>query len=577
MKPILTLLSLFVVTAAFAAPPADQPKGDATTRILPLFGIEYTPAFPDTLSIVYLANARPVVVKATIRVDGQSLSEMWHAHLRKLFAAFDRDKNGFLNAAEVENIFSPNGIAGLLRGTYYHGAGDSGKSLKELDRDADGKVSFTEFAASYDEASQDLIGLRSIPFDDTADRDLTRELFAKLDRNGDKKLTKDELSGAEKLLYSWDADENESLSTDEIRRNRTTAAPMPTAMSTSTTAQPPALKQDHNLQVFRGAMPERLLKQFLTKYDTNNDQLFSNKELGLDESVFAKLDTNRDGQLSQDELKGLSETEPDFVAAIEIAHDFQKRKVTITPSRPLPKSWELREGEAGRVVLRMENQLLDLSTASPPPGSVARRVTDQLNSIYPSDKKEVSYEDISGPQYQFLRIVFDSADRNADEKLTRDEFKAYLQLQEDTINLALSCSFATRRPSLFQLMDDNGDNQLGIRELRTAFQRLIVLEPTGGDTLTEAALQPSASVRFGFTAFLANDFTRPINPFARPGARKVSGPLWFRKMDRNGDNDVSRSEFVGPLEKFLELDADKDGLISVSEAIAADKKLRDKK
>jgi Ca2+-binding EF-hand superfamily protein len=58
------------------------------------------------------------------------------------------------------------------------------------------------------------------------------------------------------------------------------------------------------------------------------------------------------------------------------------------------------------------------------------------------------------------------------------------------------------------------------------------------------------------------------------------GPEWFRKMDRNGDGDVSPREFLGTDEQFRAIDADGDGLISVEEAEAYDKKLaeqRDKK
>jgi Ca2+-binding EF-hand superfamily protein len=45
--------------------------------------------------------------------------------------------------------------------------------------------------------------------------------------------------------------------------------------------------------------------------------------------------------------------------------------------------------------------------------------------------------------------------------------------------------------------------------------------------------------------------------------------VWFRKMDRNRDGDVSRKEFLFAAEEFRRLDRDGDGLISAAEAAKA--------
>ena len=52
--------------------------------------------------------------------------------------------------------------------------------------------------------------------------------------------------------------------------------------------------------------------------------------------------------------------------------------------------------------------------------------------------------------------------------------------------------------------------------------------------------------------------------------------MWFQKMDRNRDGDVSRKEFLGTDEQFRAIDTDGDGLISVAEAEAFDAKTRKK-
>jgi len=57
---------------------------------------------------------------------------------------------------------------------------------------------------------------------------------------------------------------------------------------------------------------------------------------------------------------------------------------------------------------------------------------------------------------------------------------------------------------------------------------------------------------------------------------KGKGPLWFRRMDVNGDGDVSRREWLGSEEDFRRIDTDGDGLISLEEAVKADEWFRKK-
>jgi Ca2+-binding EF-hand superfamily protein len=70
----------------------------------------------------------------------------------------------------------------------------------------------------------------------------------------------------------------------------------------------------------------------------------------------------------------------------------------------------------------------------------------------------------------------------------------------------------------------------------------------------------------------------PTTAYTRPPARQANkGPLWFRKFDRNGDGELSRSEFPGTREQFDAIDANHDGYITVEEAEAYDQKVRPKK
>lgn len=134
-------------------------------------------------------------------------------------------------------------------------------------------------------------------------------------------------------------------------------------------------------------------------------------------------------------------------------------------------------------------------------------------------------------------------------------------------------------PNLFILLDSYNDGKLSVKELRSAHDRLIPLEPSGGKMVTRAILQPAAVVRLGHWIYgnydpnLLAQQTGNAGYIAQPVA-PGAGPIWLRKLDRNGDGDVSRTEFVGSKAAFDAIDANKDGLISLEEAEAYDKRSR---
>jgi Ca2+-binding EF-hand superfamily protein len=560
---------------------AGLPAGNGPTtarRYLPPFKYDGNTQFPDTLEVVFFANTRPVRVRIHMTVNGKSLAAAWEAHLKKLFAAFDRDGDGYLNRYECEHIFSAKGVTGMLFGGHYYRTPTSAPDFEDLDRDGDGRVSFAEFAAYYAAATDDLVRPRQVAVDaPNADR-LTHELFALLDTNKDGKLSREEVMQAEKILITNDRDDDECLSPTEIfpdlfepNRPRRAAA----AQAMPAPATPPKTAPAADLHVFRGPLPGTMTQSLIKRYDRNGDFHLTHEEIGFDPATFTKLDANKDGKLSAAEIEAWRTGPPDFTATLNLGKTSGECSVVVTPAGgAFPPDVELRPGQPGRAVLRVGKQLLDLSVTPPPSAGQQNRDAQQMINSFPQGKKYITENDIDGPQFQFLRIVFDAADFDGDGKLTREEFQKYLDLQQSTIDLALSLTYATRTPSLFQLMDENGDGRLGIRELRTAYDRLIILEPGGGDLVTKAAIQPSAGVRLGQSAFVTADPAFNGNPFARDRAANTRGPLWFRKMDRNGDGDVSRSEFLGTAEDFAAIDTNGDGLISVEEAEAYDKKVR---
>jgi Ca2+-binding EF-hand superfamily protein len=566
---LLALVPLALAAAAAAAPPVALPLARAAR---PAEKVEPV-AVPDRLEVIFYARTRPVRLRVVVGTDGRPLSERWDAHLRKLFAAFDRNSDKSLDKTELEHIFAADGVRQLFGGGYYIRANAPPPELPEIDADGDGRVGFAEFARYYRPAASELV--RTRPGAGAAgDQDtITAQLFTRLDQTGDGKLTKDELRAAEKILLGLDGDEDECVSTQELLRSPSrTNAPPAAAVPIGVARAPKAGSAPQDVAVYQTGIPGSVVQQFVKRYDKDGDYELTAAEFGLEADEFARLDGNGDGKLSATELDRWRAGPPDgeVTMAVGDAPDAGKATIARTGGGAWPEGFEVRQTEPGRLVLRVGNQTMEFAVYTPPESARKQQMQTLLNGVFPGGRESVQDKDLTGPQNQFLRVVFDSADFNADGKLTRKEFERYFELQRGTTELALALTSTVRTPNLFQMLDENVDGKLGVRELRTAWDRLIVLEPGGSAAVTKAVMQPSATLRLTQAAYVNLDTSQA----QRGSPARSAGPVWFRKMDRNGDGDVSRLEFLGPLDDFAALDADGDGLISQPEVEAYEKTAR---
>lgn len=571
------------------SPKPSRPRGDAflagvgswetsVARVLPPFP-QTVVTIPDTLEVVFFARQRPIRVRIAVRTAGKTLAARWEENLRKLFAAVDRDSDGFLNRYEVDYMFPVSGMSQMLAGSFYYRAGNA-PVLEAVDADGDERISFPEFAYYYREAAADMVKPRPTPFQNYPADTTTQELFARLDRNSDGRLTQDELKVAEKILLALDTNDDECVSATELLANPTrppksVVAPAPSAMEAQPTRPAPAAAQE--VLVFATGVPATAVAQLTKRYDKDKDDQLTREELGIEAARFAALDTNKDGKLTAKELDGWRTAEPDAIVTLEIGDKPADCKATVTRpgGKPWPANLDLRQTESRRLVVRVGAQTIEFG-AFFPPESVRRQVA--ANVVSPGvfgDKPYVEEKDLIGPQNQFLRIVFDAADFDSDGRLTRAEFDRYFAMQRNTSELGLAFTSVVRTPNLFQLLDENLDGKLGVRELRTAWDRMIVLEPGDAKAVTKTILQPSATLQLTPAIYAGYD-PNQYNQMGEGPKQSPTGPLWFRKMDRNADGDVSRAEFLGAEPDFVVLDKNNDGLISTAEADEYEAKARPK-
>ena len=181
----------------------------------------------------------------------------------------------------------------------------------------------------------------------------------------------------------------------------------------------------------------------------------------------------------------------------------------------------------------------------------------------------------SGSTTEWLLPLFKVVDSDRNEKLSELEIKSFVALLAEGAAAQLSIVSTIRGRNLFDLLDGNADAQLDSKELNAAKDLInesarnkVLPKHVSGLSQEDIPLSLVIDIRRGP---ISGRFGRLRIATRQVELRQHSAPMvlprWFTAMDRNRDETLSRSEFIGPPQRFRELDRNSDGLITSDEGL----------
>ncbi len=180
-----------------------------------------------------------------------------------------------------------------------------------------------------------------------------------------------------------------------------------------------------------------------------------------------------------------------------------------------------------------------------------------------------------------VRAEFTAVDLDGDTRVTREEVFSFARRDQMAAASRVEVSVKQDGKTLFGLLDKNSDRRLSAREVRSGGEVLKTYDFNQDNRFADSELgtefvlafslgQPEFRRKSGQTDLMSMQMG--AGDAILPGSDSLSGPEWFRRMDRNQDGDVSSREFLGLAQQFVQIDSDSDKLISADEAMAIDGK-----
>jgi hypothetical protein len=334
--------------------------------------------------------------------------------------------------------------------------------------------------------------------------------------------------------------------------------------ATTTTTAPIATVADIVRDAKEPLLPRRLLK----KYDRNRDLQLDAAELRWSRERVQALDADGNGRLDAAELAAVGQATPD----LELEVDLRGRDADGGLIRVVNTTGQ-RLDEANRVdfaKVAFSGAVVTFSHRNIDPTAMAVDTAMQQFNQLDADANGYLGRDETMERIRFERGLFDLMDADGDDKVFADEMKHYVRARSEPVAATCRVNVYDTGYGFFMALDGNADGRVSERERRKAAAALAQLDRDG-----HVGVGQNEPVRHFHVEFVRGSYQlfgpseELISQTPAFQKRMLTGPIWFQRMDRNNDGDLTWNEFLGPREVFHKLDANGDDLIDPTEAAKA--------
>ena len=500
----LVLLSICALTADAQSPRAEEPAPDGTRW-----------------RAVFLSEA-PLIVEFDLLVDLKSIDAQRSLAAESAVAMTDRDDDGRLSLDEVK--------AG---GPIPAGPMAIDQLWAVCDADGDSLLTPDEFKTLLDRRVGPPVRLEEEESRSFSSLSLERLL----DTNRDGLVGGDEWATGWKRLARVDFDDDDTLSAAELSTFAQTEATETTTLPALVPADDPKLP--------------RLLGQLATRV----------RESGEPRGWAGRRWETIGDLSSADVVKEWAATaDADLVARVRLSNTKSNYLLVEQGPARLKVGRVGRQRRRGRIEAQLARAKVEFRVANS--GFLAADSKSFLLTqarIADEDQNGYLTEEEFGPIRVNVPVEFDVLDADGDEMLQFAEIEQHVDAIQRFAQLQVRVNVLNIAQNLFEKLDVDLDRRLSPRELART---------TGSQSLDLSRME---------TAYRLTLETDAVNllPAGEMSAMqrrlpvvrdRTDGPLWFQRMDRNRDGDISWREFLGPRDAFDRLDVDRDGLITVREA-----------